>query len=222
MRTRFFAAAALALVCGAPRISHAQQIATRAVDVRTLPREVAYAGRVVAARRWTDRMGENVVLLTQSGPLPVPQRVCAKETGSLSDPCRRGEVYAYHYRRRGAGRYALLWRTFDSEPACAFDLTAGFEPGSLSVTDLDRDGVAETSFLYVLACRSDVSPAVLKLIMHEGAAKYAIRGTTRPKGAGAGGEMAPDRAFRAAPPAFLAFARRQWARFVPEDRFMQT
>ncbi|HET6229686.1 MAG TPA: hypothetical protein VFE05_06350 [Longimicrobiaceae bacterium] len=108
------------------------------------------------------------------------------------------------------------------QPACDFDLTAGFEPGSLAVTDLDRDGVAETSFLYVLACRSDVSPAVLKLIMHEGAAKYAIRGTTRPKGAGAGGEMRPDAAFRTAPAAFLAFARHQWARFVPEDHFMQT
>ena len=71
------------------------------------------------------------------------------------------------------------WTLTDFERDCRFDLYAGFLPDGLTITDLDGDGLAESTLLYTLSCRSDVSPARLKLILHEGKAKYAIRGTTR-------------------------------------------
>ena len=184
------------------------------VAVRSIPRTMPHQGRPVAAKRWTDRLGENTLILTQTGKLP--GRACPPDQAACSD----AEVYAYHYVRRGAA-VSLLWRTGDFERGCEFDLYAGFIPESIAVTDLDADGVAESSFMYLLACRSDVSPATLKLIMHEGAQKYAARGSSRPRGAETGGAMQLDEAFARAPRAFGDFARAQWARFRGRDTFQQ-
>ena len=52
------------------------------------------------------------------------------------------------------------------------------------VTDLDQDGIAETTVQYKLACRSDVSPALMKLVMHEGETKYAHRKIKAGNGSG--------------------------------------
>jgi hypothetical protein len=166
------------------------------------------------AKRWTDRLGENTLILTQTGALR------GKSCAPGQDPCSDAEVYAYHYVRRGS-TVSLLWRTVDFQRGCEFDLYAGFIPESIAVTDLDADGVAESSFMYLLACRSDVSPATLKLIMHEGAQKYAARGSSRPRGAGAGGEMRPDAALASAPRTFGEFVRAQWRRFRGHDTFQQ-
>jgi hypothetical protein len=67
-----------------------------------------------------------------------------------------------------------------------------------------------------------VSPAAGKLIMHEGAQKYAARGTSRPRGAPQGGEMRLDDAFSRAPRPFAAFAGEQWRRFRSLDQFQQS
>jgi len=184
------------------------------VAVRSIPRTMLHQGRPVAAKRWTDRLGENTLILTQTGKLR--GRSCPPG----QDPCSDAEVYAYHYVRRGA-QVSLLWRTADFERGCEFDLYAGFIPESIAVTDLDADGVAESSFMYLLACRSDVSPATLKLIMHEGAQKYAARGSSRPRGAGFGGEVRLDEAFVHAPRTFGEFVRAQWSRFRGRDTFQQ-
>lgn len=196
--------------------AHAQtsRVAMQNVQVRALPRAMAYQGTPVVARRWTDRLGENTLILTQTG------RVRARECPQAEGPCSDAEVYAYHYVRRG-GATTLLWRTVDFMRGCEFDLYAAYIPESVAFTDLDGDGVAESSFMYLLACRSDVSPATLKLIMHEGAQKYAARGTSRPRGVPEGGAMQLDAAFARAPRPFAAFVREQWARFRGFDRFQQ-
>ncbi len=90
----------------------------------------------------------------------------------------------------------------------------------MTVTDVDADGVAEIAFLCKLSCRSDVSPARLKLIMYEGAQKYAIRGSTKVPDAG-GGRMVVDRALERAREALRVFAVTRWEKYVVEDRFDQ-
>jgi hypothetical protein len=191
-----------------------QRVAVRDVAPTSLPRAMAHQGTPLVAKRWTDRLGENTLVLTQTGK----RRARACEFGE--DVCSDAEVYAYHYVRKGATT-SLLWRTTDFVRGCSFDLYAGYLPESVAITDLDGDGVAESSFMYLLACRSDVSPATLKLIMHEGAQKYAARGTSRPRGAPEGGEMRLDDAFSRASRSFASFAGEQWRRFRSHDRFQQ-
>ncbi len=117
----------------------------------------------------------------------------------------------------GLGQVSREPPRLQHERKCEFDLTAAFVPGSLTITDLDADGVGEATFLYTLHCTSDVSPATRKLIMREGEAKYAIRGTTKlPEGYG-GGEMRLDPSFRAAPKSFREYAVQRWNRYVADS-----
>ena len=121
-------------------------------------------------------------------------------------------------RRNGA--WSQLWRTFDSVRECGEDVVLTHSPRTLAITDLDRDGVAETTFVYLLACRGGLDPADMKLIMHEGATKYAIRGNTDLRDSGfeyPAPRMALDPAFSRAPRSFRDFAVAHWNRFVRES-----
>jgi hypothetical protein len=90
----------------------------------------------------------------------------------------------------------------------------------LSITDLDANGVSESSFLYKTSCRSDVSPARLTLVMHEGSQQFVMKGSTSLPGS-PGGEATVDAAFDTAPPAFEPFAQDRWSEFSVEDKFQQ-
>jgi hypothetical protein len=178
-------------------------------------KQLAYEheGRTVDSVRWRDRLGDHVVLFDESGEYP---STLPKEALDSED-ARDASVHAYEYLDAG-GKTTRVWTLEDFERGCEFDLMAEFVPGSVTITDLDADGVAEVTFQYSLTCTSDVSPITRKLIMREGKDKYAIRGTTRSKwyleyvipGK-------PDPAFEKAPPAFLKHATRQWEAFVDVD-----
>jgi hypothetical protein len=182
-------------------------------DIKSLPKDLKYRGSIVMGAKWIDMTGENILILTQTGAFP------SKGECITSDGCSDAEIYAYHFVRNG-NSFSLLWRTMDYERNCSFDLYAGYLDKALYITDLDSDGVAESTFLYKLSCRSDVSPAVLKLIMHEGATKYAIRGTTKLSAGYGGGEMHIDPVLSASP-VFKAFAIKTWNKYVTEDHFEQ-
>jgi len=196
----------------APGAASAQAMVVRRVGLRDVPAAAAHRGTVEGARRWTDRNGENLIVLTRTDQ--------ATTRGADGEPLRAREIHAYHYVREGAG-YRLLWRTADFVRDCPLDLALEYAPGSLRITDVDADGVAETSFVYRLACQGGVDPSELKLIMHEGATKYAIRGTTDLRDVAPGypaPEMRVDAALRRVP--FLReLAEQQWRQFVREHRW---
>ncbi len=138
-----------------------------------------------------------------------------------------------------------MWKISDAEQDSPLDLAVAFIKGSLAITDLDKDGMAETTVQYKLACRSDVSPAQMKLILHEDTVKYALRGTMWVKTGEESkftvteknvnletwkdykgtddeweklfGRYRTEKDFLAAPPEFLIFARRQWLLHVKES-----
>lgn len=195
-----------------PAAAQQPRIQVRDLPARAFPAGMPGQGRPVAVKRWTDRLGENTLILTQTGR--ARSRECPDPDGGCSD----ADVYAYHWVRKPEGML-LLWTTHDFVRGCPVDLSARYVPESVAVTDLDGDGVAETSFVYFLACRGDVSPATMKLILHEGAQKYAARGTSRPRGATEGGEVRMDEAFARGPRPFASFANAQWLRFRGSDNF---
>ena len=184
------------------------------VGLDAAPPGVEVTGRVVDGFRWRDQTGENLLLLTETGEIP------SRPSPDCAGGCQDAELYAYQLVRRGDA-WEQVWRVTDFVHNCDLDLTAGFVQGSLGVTDLDGDGTAESTFQYTLACRGGVDPAVRKLIMHEGASKYAIRGTTDisriiGKEYG-GGERNLDPAFDRAPAALRAHALEEWDRLVTQD-----
>ncbi len=181
-------------------------------DKSDLPSEIKYTGNIVTGKRWKDKNGENILILTKT-------KIKEKKVKQpdFGDNVRECELYGYHYVSSG-GSYSLLWKINDLINDCVFDLTLDFIPGSLSITDLNDDGIAESTFLYKMACRSDVSPSVLKLLMHENDSKYALRGNMfiKVEGFTDGGNYKIDKAFDNAPEGFLEFAKSQWNEFKLE------
>lgn len=149
-----------------------------------------YKGTPVEAASWTDANGDNLVIITEVD-------------GSNK------ELYGYHFIMDGNSGEEL-WMIQDFVKDCEFDSYLNFVPQSLSITDLDGDGIGESTFLYRMTCTSDVSPFDLKLMMHESDNKYAIRGTTLTMGYG--GEYKVDASFNNAPAEFKDYAIQMWQR----------
>jgi hypothetical protein len=181
-------------------------------NIKNIPSEFKYSGKVVASATWTDKNGENYILITETKE---------KETPNKKYPGERflsKELYGYHYCFND-GNTNLLWKINDFVKDCEFDLTLDYIKKSLSITDINKDGIGESTFLYKLTCRSDVSPCDLKLIMHEGETKYAIRGSMVIKITNQkpyGGEMNIDNSFNSAPDGFLDYAKKQWNLYKTE------
>lgn len=174
-----------------------------------LPPGIKYDGNVVTGKRWNDKNGENILILTKTNLKEKKVRKSGYEETDLE--C---ELYGYHYVSSGDS-YSLLWKIQDFVKECWFDLTLDFIPGSLSITDLNENGIAESTFLYKMSCRSDVSPSELKLMMHENDVKYALRGEMliKMEGFTAGGNYKVDKSFDSAPDGFLDYAKSQWKEY---------
>jgi hypothetical protein len=140
------------------------QMSFSAKKLPQAPSGLRFKGKLQEAWKWKDSLGDNVLLLSATDVYWNKQ----EDASSV-------QLYAYHYCRSDTG-YRVLWRLNDMIENCPVDIKAAFLNGSTSITDLDKDGVAETTVQYRLVCRGDVSPANMKLIMHEDTVKYALRG----------------------------------------------
>lgn len=169
-----------------------------------LPSSVKYEGKIVAGARWDDKNGTNVLI------------VCETDEKTTGDN-RSKELFAYQYILDG-DKAKQLWKINDFIKDCPVDVMLSLFPGSITVTDINKDGIAENTFLYRMSCKGDVSPDDMKLIMHEGENKYAIRGEMIQimQGKKYGGQMNTDPAFNKAPTGFFAYAREQWKKFDTE------
>jgi hypothetical protein len=200
---------------------------------------INFKGKVIEAWKWNDKLGEN--LLIASVVDKYKNKASFPESG---DDVYSAELHAFHFVKKDSV-YKLLWKISDAEKNCPFDLTVSFIEGTTKITDLDNDGIAETSLQYKLACRSDASPAFMKLIMHEDSVKFALRGSmwldtgeqnkyrvteksvnletwkeytgTEDEWEKLFGRYQTEKEFSQAPPSFLTFARRQWLLHAKES-----
>ncbi|MBL7922060.1 MAG: hypothetical protein JNJ40_17225 [Bacteroidia bacterium] len=132
-----------------------------------LPFYISYKGNnFYAAYKWFDKTGNNILVLSTSSA-----SVNNKEIGETENSI---ELFARLINLKDPNKPAIVWDMYDAEKKCIFDITCEFVDHN--VTDLDNDSVKEIMIMYKLCCRSDVSPATMKLIMREGKTKYALRG----------------------------------------------
>ncbi len=206
----------------------ATQFKIRQVDHSNYP-GLKLSGSVKAAVSWSDKRGLNLLVLTEIKPFKSGnQNKCTLG----ESPCSDAELYAYHYLVKGNDT-KLLRRVRDMQRNCGADLYAKFLKHSLTVTDLDGNGIAEITFAYKKTCTSDVAPTTMKLIMLEDNKKYALRGMSfgaalakslrravaeknmsekeYNKLKNEGDSYKADKAYRAAPRAFLEFSKKRWS-----------
>lgn len=187
-------------------------------NTNLIPNSIKFLGKIVDGTHWKDDRGEFMFFVTETGKIPT------KEECETSDGCFDAEIYAFCYAMMDDSLY-LLWKTVDFERNCPFDLYAGLADSSIFITDLDSNGIAECTFIYFLSCRSDVSPSRLKLIMHEGQNKFAIRGTTQPDPTQSADEFAGtmniDQSFNSADNKIKLFATKKFQEYIQKDKFRQ-
>jgi len=154
---------------------------------------------------------QNIVILTLTNEHKSGKR------GYDGEYARSSELYGYQYVQKSGG-WSQLWKINYFINDCEVDVTLEFIGGSLTVTDLNKDGIGESTFLYKMACRGDVSPCDMKLIMHEGETKYAIRGTMKifVDNRWYGGDYKVDKSFNEAPSGFIEYAKEQWNKYKTE------
>lgn len=203
-----------------------------------LPAEFRYKGKVQDAWKWTDSLGENIFFTTVVAPYN------DNDKGEHGEDGQNAELYAFHYVKKD-GNYQLAWEMKDGEISCPLDIVTEFIRGAATVTDLDKDGIAETKVQYALACRGDVSPSSMKLILQENKAVYILQGSRwvevgpeskfdinasnvnlekLPPGKEGEdnflrsfGRYESEKSFAGAPPEFLIYARNEWLKYVIEN-----
>ena len=171
-----------------------------------VPDDIKYSGSVVAMTKWDDKLGSNILFITETSE-------------NSNEDTRSKELFGYHYISDNSGN-VQLWKINDFVKDCPVDLTLEYIDRSLVITDLDKNGIGESSFLYKMSCKGDVSSDDMKLIMHEDKNKYAIRGSMDLKMNGQElekGSMKADPSFDKAPPEFFEYARKQWNVFKTEN-----
>lgn len=171
------------------------------------PKEFNIKGSVVKALSWNDSLGKNILIACQSSPYD------EKGDGNKESI----DVYGYHFLSDKKGK-SELWAIVDTESGCFkdWDLLAKFFIDAIQVTDLDNNGVCETWLIYKLLCTTDIRPAKMKIIMHEGASQYVISGHSRvpyTNNTFLGGDFELDSNFMTALPVFNNYANQLWNKY---------
>lgn len=183
------------------------------IGYNDIPRQLSIKGIMVEALEFVDKNGMNLVVCTQTGKFPVSVKNDEGVYEKLND---RAELGFYHF-VKGENGYNLLAEFSDEQDCDGFDLYNGFTKKSLSITDLDKNGIAEISFQVVKSCRSDVSPAERKLFFFQAGKVFYMQGETTLEGQQPASPIYSDGTKESF---FVTFMNKKWEQFK-EDDFMQ-
>jgi hypothetical protein len=171
--------------------------------VRALGRQPR--GEPVDAIAWTDRLGDNLLILTKQETTGESELFPGEQAVSVT-------LYAELLTTSG-GRTRLVRTVTDGTRDCTFDQET-FWGTTPMVSDLDNDQVGEVLFSYTLGCRSDVSAVDLKLLVLEGQDKYIVRGktyVTEARGMPQLADGVPEPAYEQWPAPLAELARQRYA-----------
>lgn len=183
------------------------------LDKKDIPASIKYTGHIINSVSYTDNDGKHIVLTTETGTVDTTLREI------VGMKFQKADVYAYNYILANDKPH-LSWQMHDLTGACPLDTKGYFVPGTFAITDLNKNGIAEVWLMYLTGCRGDPVPGSLKIIMHEGPKKYAVRGTSRvklPPLPTTGGEYKFDNAFNHGPDIFRRYALDLWKKNMNEN-----
>lgn len=141
-----------------------------------IPKSLDFKGTVVEALKWNDSLGENILIQTVTGQFNWKDYDENSTSFVLQD---KSELYAYLFRKTNLEtEFTRIWKLYDFNKCYGVDWYTGFIPKATTITDVDKDGIAEITVPYVIICRGGMDPGDMKIIMYEDNTKYALRGTT--------------------------------------------
>lgn len=201
----------------APEINQVEKtdsLTAARIDSAQVPKALKYKGNFKDGFRWKDKTGEYIILTSETG-------VYFNEKFQHENDGSDAEIFAHCYSLENNQQ---IWKVNDFIKDCMVDIDAAFKKNTLSVTDLDKNGTAEVWMMYELACKGDVSPSDLKVIMYEGNQKFAMRGESKiqtgmenhGKPVFEGGTYTFDKAFKEGPKVFREYAEKLWKKNMEE------
>ena len=202
---------------GKPSTEEPFVLTVEKIDSTQFPASIKYEGFVKNAVRWKDKLGDNIVITTETG-YHINKKFTHETEGSDA------ELFGYHFIVSG-NEVKQTWKVYDYISDCPVDIVASFVKNTFQVTDLDKNGIAETWLMYKTVCHGDVSPSDMKIIMYEGNTKYAMRGENKVavgiddngKKQFEGGEYKLDGSFKKGAKVFREFAEKLWNDNVIEN-----
>ncbi len=138
------------------------------IEIEEFPDSIKVKGNIIEIYKWNDRNGANYFLPSAIGPN-------RKRFEDHEDEVSK-QIFVEQYILKN-DTLKLLW-DFELNRTCVMSLDLLVLPNSVYITDLDSNGVTETTFVYKTANRSDVSSADIELIMHENNKAYKLKGKT--------------------------------------------
>lgn len=117
-----------------------------------LPPFVDFIGENSDTLTWTDNQGVHLLLLEQSHALSNEEERTISKT-----------IRATHWLVKG-GQHKKTWSFEDGVKDCPLDVEAKFLTAP-RFTDLDKDGIYEVWFMVQKACKGDISPSEVLVIM---------------------------------------------------------
>jgi hypothetical protein len=182
------------------------EILTENISGKNLPKEIDFEGKLKAATKLKDLNGEHIIILTETGEIPSKKIIEQEDETDF-------KIFANDYIfDKKENKYKLNWKMQDFISNCEFDLMMGFIKNAFKITDLNKNGIAEIWTMYHMTCTSDVSPSEMKIIMHEGKQKYALRGNSivNPGTEKIGGDYKLNENLSKASKEFKDFALKMW------------
>lgn len=154
------------------------------IDTSYVSKNFKYNGKVKDVIKWVDKQGTHIVFTCQnfyysdfkndtvSINIDNEEKIIYEETYK-----QNAEIFCYHYKLEN-NKYKLEWKLYDNSLKCPVDAIAKFIEKSIEITNLNKNETPEIWIMYSTACKGDVSPNNLYLIMYEGDNKYKIQGTS--------------------------------------------
>jgi hypothetical protein len=138
------------------------------VSATEVPAQAKVRGKQIQrVVKFTDKLGTNYVVFSSTSSEKPSTDMGAMLTRWL---------YVDHWAIAAGKAPKALLPARDVVQDCPLGLTAEFIPNAFHVTDVNANGIAEVTYGYQLACRSDVSPATYKLLVVENGKKHILRG----------------------------------------------
>ncbi len=149
-----------------------------------VPAGIEVAGKVQGGLRWKDKSGENLIIFDRAEATTTPE---GGDKPAVSVTMTARHVVA-------TGNAWTLVRIYEQMLAlCDLNTRAdlNIDAKNWSITDIDKDGIAEATWVWFSSCKSNVSPDTKKLIMTIGDKEYPLVGYTKVE-VDAGGIIAQD------------------------------
>jgi len=156
-------------------------------------------GKIKESYSWKDKLGVHLIAVIEN------------QNGNFCEPNYSSQIFVYQYLKADSN-YKIEWKIKDFvENKCS---TVRYLDSSIKIIDIDKDGIAESSFLYGFF-HDCCDPIKMKYILHSQGAKLAIRGQVTMTGELSENNYSLDKAFDKFPKEFKIYASNDWNTYLP-------